>query len=139
MQDMLNLVAQRSKTALIPEPETSTTTEAATETPVIALATHTAEPEPIQQTGKKEPAPEKGTPVNYVATFLQPLRERKSRAVYISDDAHSTLQAIAQVSDGIPLADLLGNIVNHHFETYGPDIRAFMAEQEKKNKKRLKI
>ncbi|MDF7815110.1 DUF3408 domain-containing protein [Hymenobacter sp. YC55] len=75
--------------------------------------------------------------INYAATFLTPVRGRKLKAVYMDEDTHNALAVITQASDGTPLADLLINIIKQHFETYGPDIRAFVNEQEKKNKKRL--
>ncbi|MBC6609239.1 DUF3408 domain-containing protein [Hymenobacter sp. BT188] len=97
----------------------------------------TEEPE---RKGRKETAPaEQGVRADYAETFLYRGREKKNKAVYITEDAHRTLSAIIQASDNTPLADLLANIITHHFETFGPDIRAFLAEQEKKNKKRLLI
>lgn len=151
MQDMLKLVAQR-KPAPTPEPEPEP--KLATEPLVVSETTAlppapapaptvepepTPEPEPVKQTGRKEPVPEQGSRTNYAETFLVPVRDRKTKAVYITEEAHRTITAIAQASDGTSLADILGNIVIQHFKTHGSDIRAFLAEQEKKNKKGLLI
>jgi len=96
--------------------------------------------EPVTQKARKEVAPaEPASRIDYAETFLYRGREKKSKAVYITEDAHRTLSAIIAASDGTGLADLLANIISRHFETYGPDIRTFLAEQEKKNKKRLLI
>jgi hypothetical protein len=111
--------------------------ETAPETPTLKV--ERAE-EPEKQKGRKDPAPaEQAGRIDYAETFLSRGRERKTKAIYLTEDAHRTLSAIIAASDGTPLADLLANILTHHFETYGPDIRAFLAEQEKKNKKRLMI
>jgi hypothetical protein len=91
------------------------------------------------QKGRKEPAlAEQADRPAYTELFLQPVRGRKNKAVYLNEDTHAALAVIIQASDGLPMADLLINIITHHFETYGPDIRAFVTDQEKKNnKKRL--
>ncbi|MBC6992507.1 DUF3408 domain-containing protein [Hymenobacter sp. BT491] len=116
------------------------TSAAATETTRTVPTLTVERGEETVQKGRKEPAPdEQPGRVDYAVTFLHRGRERKNKAIYITDDAHRTLSAIIQASDGTPLTDLLANIITHHFETFGPDIRAFLTEQEKKNKKRLLI
>ncbi|QIL78241.1 MULTISPECIES: DUF3408 domain-containing protein [Hymenobacter] len=114
--------------------------EAATETAPVAPSLKVERTEEPERKGRKETAPaEQGGRADYAETFLYRGREKKNKAVYITEDAHRTLSAIIQASDNTPLADLLANIITHHFETFGPDIRAFLVEQEKKNKKRLLI
>jgi len=134
---------EASKEDLPTEPETpmqvlAPVPEVVIETPAAPELSVQQPEEPVKQTGRKEaPATQQHGKINYAETFLAPVRERKSKAVYITEDAHRTINAIAQASDGTPLVDILGNIINHHFETYGADVRAFLADQEKKNKKRL--
>jgi hypothetical protein len=118
----------------LPAPDTATETPPATP----SLKVERTE-EPVQK-GRKETAPAAPAgQIDYAETFLYRGREKKIKAVYITEDAHRTLSAIIAASDSTGLADLLANIITHHFETYGPDIRSFIAEQEKKNKKRLLI
>lgn len=129
-------------TADVPQPVELTeapATEVATESPVAQPVAAAPATEPTdRQTGKKETAsPEHVSKINYAETFLGPVRVRKTKAVYLNEDTHTALTAIIQASEALPMADLIINIIHHHFETYGPDIRAFIAEQEKKNKKRL--
>lgn len=147
MQDMLQLVAKR-KQAPAPEPEPiiqpaaepAVASEATTLSPTPAPAVEPEPPrEPVKQTEKKEPAAEQNSRPNYAETFLVSVRDRKTKAVYITEEAHRTIAAIAQASDGTSLADVLGNIIIQHFKTHGSDIRAFLTEQEKKNKKGLLI
>lgn len=89
-----------------------------------------------QLKGRKEPAP--GERMDYAATFLQPVRGRKPKTIYISEDMHTALATITQATpDGIGLSDLLMNIVTHHFETFGPGIRHFLTAQEKLKKTKL--
>lgn len=73
----------------------------------------------------------------YTDTFLVPVRGRKPKTVYVDEETHEALAEIAKASDGVGLSDLLINIVNHHFETYGADIRGFLDSLENQKKKRL--
>lgn len=129
--------ASTPETSLPPEPEPPMQANTTPEVTAPILKVERSEETELQK-GRKEPAPvEQSGRINYAETFLAPVRSRKLKAVYMDEDTHNAISVIAQASDGIPLADLLINIINHHFETYGPDIRAFVNEQEKKNKKRL--
>jgi hypothetical protein len=129
--------ASSAETNSPPEPEPSMQASSTPEAPAPILKVERSG-ETESQKGRKEPAPvEQSGRINYAETFLAPVRTRKLKAVYMDEDTHNALAVITQASDGIPLADLLINIINHHFESYGPDIRAFVNEQEKKNKKRL--
>lgn len=90
-----------------------------------------------QQKGRKDVAPASaGT--DYASLFLKPVRGRKAKTIYISEDMHTALATITQASpDNIGLSDLLINIVTHHFETFGPGIRQFLTAQEKLRKNKL--
>lgn len=75
---------------------------------------------------------------DYASLFLKPVRGRKAKTIYISEDMHTALATITQASpDNIGLSDLLINIVTHHFETFGPGIRQFLTAQEKLRKNKL--
>lgn len=90
-----------------------------------------------QQKGRKDAAPvSAGT--DYASLFLQPVRGRKAKTIYLSEDMHTALANITQYCpDNIGLSDLLINIIQHHFETFGPGIRQFLSAQEKLRKNKL--
>ena len=143
VNDFVSSFTRKRSTASSAE-EASQPVASETESETLTAADSTPEPvapsAPVErqttgqkQTGKKEQPAE----LNYADTFLGSVRSRKGKAVYVDEDTHNALSVITQASDGTPLADLIINIVNHHFETYGPNIRAFLNDQEKKNKKRL--
>ncbi|WP_324680849.1 DUF3408 domain-containing protein [Hymenobacter sp. GOD-10R] len=123
-----------------PEPETVTGTDVDSTAMEVAIETP-APPAPVErpaiqkQTGRKEQPAEQEERADY-ASFLEPVRTRKGKAVYVDEDTHNALSVIANAGSGA-LSDLLINIVNHHFETHGPDIRAFLNDREKQKKKRL--
>ena len=90
-----------------------------------------------QQKGRKDAAPASaGT--DYASLFLQPVRGREGKTIYLSEDMHTALANITQYCpDNIGLSDLLINIIQHHFETFGPGIRQFLSAQEKLRKNKL--
>lgn len=90
-----------------------------------------------QQKGRKDAAPASaGT--DYASLFLRPVRGRKAKTIYLSEDMHTALANITQYCpDNIGLSDLLINIIQHHFETFGPGIRQFLSAQEKLRKNKL--
>ena len=139
--DMLNLVAAR-KTA---DP---TLTPLATPTPVpVAPVEHLADEPPAneppadnqQLKGKKDQGPAAASSAtDYASLFLKPVRGRKSKTIYLSEDMHTALATITQACpDNIGLSDLLINIITHHFDTFGPGIRQFLTAQEKLRSKKL--
>jgi len=90
-----------------------------------------------QQKGKKDPAPSTGSG-DYAGRFLKTVRGRKAKTIYLSEEMHTALATITQASpDNIGLSDLLINIITHHFETFGPEIRQFLTAQEKLRKNKL--
>ncbi|GAB3307705.1 DUF3408 domain-containing protein [Hymenobacter tenuis] len=89
-----------------------------------------------EQAGRREQAAAPAGKVDYTQTFLQPVRAKKGKAVYIDEDTHAALINIAQTC-GIPLSDLMINLSAHHFKTFSADIRAVLSEREKLNKKQL--
>lgn len=160
--DMLSLVATRRTADPAPAPATPATPASAPAAPVetpaptpepTAEATPApkpvaqvasapvATPAPIEQPaenqqpkGKKEPAAPAGS-ADYAGLFLQPVRGRKPKAIYVTERLHAALANITQATpDGVGLSDLLINIINNHFEVHGPSIRQFLAAQEKLRK-----
>lgn len=143
----MSFVAQRKPVEPTPAPPAPAEAPAPTPEPAaqtaptpIAAAEQSADEQPAdnqQPKGKKDPAPATGN-VDYASLFLRPVRGRKSKTIYISEDMHTALANITQAtSEGIGLSDLLMNIVTHHFETFGPGIRQFLNAQEKLRKPKL--
>jgi len=88
-----------------------------------------------QLKGRKDQAP---AGIDYASLFLKPVKGRKAKTIYLSEDMHTALATITQASpDNIGLSDLLINIITHHFETFGPGIRQFLTAQEKLRKNKL--
>jgi 3-oxoacyl-ACP reductase-like protein len=151
LDDAMSFVAQRSAPkptapaapaeapALTPEPAAQAAP--APVAPVEQPADHQpANEQPAdnqQQKGKKDSAPASaGT--DYASLFLQPVRGRKAKTIYLSEEMHTALANITQYCpDNIGLSDLLINIIQHHFETFGPGIRQFLSAQEKLRKNKL--
>ena len=122
--------------ATTPEPPAQ-----AAPSPVVAID-QPADEQPAdnqQQKGRKDVAPASASAgTDYASLFLKPVRGRKAKTIYISEDMHTALATITQASpDNIGLSDLLINIVTHHFETFGPGIRQFLTAQEKLRKNKL--
>lgn len=93
-------------------------------------------PEPDNQvtTGKKKPAvPDENAP--WADTYLQPVRRRKTKAIYVDEETHAALTLITQDTD-VGLADLLINVMSQHFEAFRPEIRQFLSDQERLKKKK---
>lgn len=149
--DMLNLVATR-KTAdptpaplatPAPAPEPVAQAAPAPVAPVEQLADETPANEQLadnqQLKGKKDQGPAAAsTATDYASLFLKPVRGRKSKTIYLSEDMHTALATITQACpDNIGLSDLLINIITHHFDTFGPGIRQFLTAQEKLRSKKL--
>jgi len=148
LDDAMSFVAQRTA----PKPTAPAETPAPTPEPAVQAAPapvapveQPADQQPAneqpadnqQQKGRKDPAPgPAGT--DYASLFLKPVKGRKAKTIYISEDMHTALATITQASpDNIGLSDLLINIVTHHFETFGPGIRQFLTAQEKLRKNKL--
>jgi hypothetical protein len=136
----MKLVAQVTSTPATPTAAPAPLAREAPPTPVVELV---ADQSP--QLGRKELAPAAPTPaspagerLDYVSAFLTPVRGRKPKAIYVTEDLHTALVTITQATpDGLGLSDLLIHIVNHHFETYGPQIRQFLTTQERAKKMKL--
>lgn len=88
--------------------------------------------------GKKKPAAPAGEDAGWADTYLQPVRARKTKAIYVDEDTHAALALITQ-EVGAGIADLLINIVNNHFEAFRPEIREFLAERERLKKKKFQF
>lgn len=142
--DMLNLVAKRQTAEPVAAPAAPAETPAPELTPnpvAQVAAAPAAAPAPVEQPadnqqpkGRKEPAAPAGN-AGYADLFLQPVRGRKPKAIYVTERLHAALANITQATpDSVGLSDLLINIVNHHFETFGPGIRQFLTAQEKLRK-----
>ncbi|MGI4734812.1 MAG: DUF3408 domain-containing protein [Janthinobacterium lividum] len=129
------------------------TSEAAAATEPVAAAaeefTETVEPShstaPAEEeakrpstSGKKKPVAPTGEDAGWADTYLQPVRARKTKAIYVDEDTHAALALITQ-EVGAGIADLLINIVNNHFEAFRPEIREFLAERERLKKKKFQF
>lgn len=139
----MSFVAQRkSVEPVVPLAELPATPEALVPEPVaqvaltpVTVVEHTVENEQVK--GRKMLV-NSNSSVDYATFFLQPVRGRKPKTIYISEDMHTALATITQACpDGIGLSDLLINIISHHFETFGPGIRQFLTAQEKLRKQKL--
>jgi hypothetical protein len=139
----MSFVAQRkSAEPMAPLAELPATPKALAPEPV-AQVTPTPDTT-VEQTADNQQVKGKKTLINsassvdYAHFFLQPVRGRKPKTIYISEDMHTALATITQACpDGIGLSDLLINIISHHFETFGPGIRQFLTVQEKLRKQKL--
>jgi hypothetical protein len=148
LDDAMSFVAQRTA----PKPTAPVQTPAPTPEPAVQAVP--APVAPVEQPADQQPANEQpadnqqqkgrkdqalgpaGT--DYASLFLKPVKGRKAKTIYISEDMHTALATITQASpDNIGLSDLLINIVTHHFETFGPGIRQFLTAQEKLRKNKL--
>ncbi|GGF27220.1 DUF3408 domain-containing protein [Hymenobacter cavernae] len=125
-----------------PEPEAITAPEAATQVPSespvpLPMPPAEAPVESQKQKGKKKQSSSvQGVNSTYADTFLKPVVSKKNKAIYVDQTSHNALSVLSQAAD-IGLADIIINVLNHHFETYGPDIRTFLNEMEKRRKGNL--
>jgi hypothetical protein len=97
--------------------------------------------QPVQRqatSGKKKAAPTMDEDASWAENFLQPVRSRKTKAIYVDEETHATLTHLTQ-EGGVGLADLLINITNNHFDTYKAEIREFLAERERLKKKKSRF
>jgi hypothetical protein len=71
----------------------------------------------------------------YKTTFLQPtgFLARNGKSVYISGEFHQKISHIVfMLGDGkITISDYLYNLVEHHFQDFGEDIKALYNEKDK--------
>ncbi|MBO3272948.1 DUF3408 domain-containing protein [Hymenobacter defluvii] len=143
LRNVMAFVANRPTPAEEPTPTAETPTQPAEETkepPAVAEAPAHKNPDTERKPkGKKtrvaaEPLTEHA---NYTEAFLVPVRGRKPKTIYVDEDTHEALSVITKSVDGVGLSDLIINIVNHHFEIYGKDIRGFLDSVENQKKKRL--
>lgn len=144
----MSFVAQRKSAEPTPPPAAPIEAPAAAAAPAapvapvpaaaeVELPTDEQPADNQQQKGRKDPTSAAGA-ADYASLFLKPVRGRKAKTIYISEDMHTALATITQASpDNIGLSDLLINIVTHHFETFGPGIRQFLTAQEKLRKNKL--
>jgi hypothetical protein len=88
--------------------------------------------------GKKKAASPVDENASWAENFLQPVRTRKTKAIYVDEETHATLAHLTQ-EGGVGLADLLINITNNHFDTYRLEIREFLAERERLKKKKSRF
>ena len=94
----------------------------------------TSEPDNQVTTGKKKATtPEENA--SWAETYLQPVRRRKTKAIYVDEETHAALTLITQDTD-VGLADLLINVMSQHFDAFRPEIRQFLSEQERLKKKK---
>ena len=145
LDDAMSFVAQRTAPkptapvapAEAPAPTPTAEPDAPVEQPANQQPTNEQLADNQQQKGRKDAAPASaGT--DYASLFLQPVRGRKGKTIYLSEDMHTALANITQYCpDNIGLSDLLINIIQHHFETFGPGIRQFLSAQEKLRKNKL--
>jgi hypothetical protein len=138
LDDAMSFIAQRSA----PKPTAPAEVLAPTAEPTAEVVLPPTAPveqptENQQQKGRKDSAPASAG-ADYASLFLQPVRGRKAKTIYLSEDMHTALANITQYCpDNIGLSDLLINIIQHHFETFGPGIRQFLSAQEKLRKNKL--
>ena len=130
--------------AAVPEPTMPEPTAQAEPTPAAEIEQPVDNQQPKgKKDSVKDPAKDpipaaSASNADYAGFFLRPVRGRKPKTIYISEDMHTALATITQASpDNVGLSDLLMNIVNHHFETFGPGIRQFLTAQEKLRKTKL--
>jgi hypothetical protein len=87
---------------------------------------------------KKVAAPVVDENASWADTYLQPVRTRKTKAIYVDEETHATLTLLTQ-EGGVGLADLLINITNDHFDTHRLAIREFLAERERLKKRKSRF
>lgn len=122
------------------EPTSEATAELEEEAPEAAQTADEVE-QPAQRpstSGKKKAAPTIDENASWAENFLQPVRNRKTKAIYVDEETHATLAHLTQ-EGGVGLADLLINITNNHFDTYKAEIREFLAERERLKKKKSRF
>lgn len=121
-------------TAPAPDAEAVETAEFAPASPTLLASEPTPEPENQVTTGKKKAtATDENAP--WAETYLQPVRRRKTKAIYVDEETHAALTLITQDTD-VGLADLLINVMSQHFEAFRPEIRQFLSDQERLKKKK---
>jgi hypothetical protein len=144
LDDAMSFVAQRTAPkptapaeAPVSTPQPAVQAEAAIEQPVSNQLADEQPADNQQLKGRKDQAPASAG-ADYVSLFLKPVRGRKAKTIYLSEEMHTALATITQACpDNIGLSDLLINIIQHHFETFGPGIRQFLTAQEKLRKNKL--
>jgi hypothetical protein len=122
------------------EPTSEVEADLADEAPEAAQPAAEVE-EPVQRQatlGKKKAASTIDENASWADNFLQPVRTRKTKAIYVDEETHATLAHLTQ-EGGVGLADLLINITNNHFDTYKAEIREFLAERERLKKKKSRF
>jgi hypothetical protein len=71
----------------------------------------------------------------YKSTFLKPTEfvARKGKTVYINKEFHQKLSLLVLLSSNrkITLADYLNNLLQHHFEEYGAEMKSLYDKIEK--------
>jgi hypothetical protein len=144
LDDAMSFVAQRTAPkptapaeAPVSTPEPTVQAEAAIEQPASNQPADEQPADNQQLKGRKDQAPASAG-ADYASLFLKPVRGRKAKTIYLSEEMHTALATITQACpDNIGLSDLLINIIQHHFETFGPGIRQFLTAQEKLRKNKL--
>jgi hypothetical protein len=144
LDDAMSFVAQRTAPkptapaeAPVSTPEPAVQAEAAIEQPASNQPADEQPADNQQLKGRKDQAPASAG-ADYASLFLKPVRGRKAKTIYLSEEMHTALATITQACpDNIGLSDLLINIIQHHFETFGPGIRQFLTAQEKLRKNKL--
>ncbi|MGI4735019.1 MAG: DUF3408 domain-containing protein [Janthinobacterium lividum] len=128
--------------ALPPAAEPTSEVAAELEEPIEAAqpAAETDEVAESQSTSgkKKVAAPVVDENASWAESYLQPVRNRKTKAIYVDEETHATLALLTHEA-GVGLADLLINITNNHFDTYRQEIREFLAERERLKKKKSRF
>lgn len=135
-------------TAPLPAAPTPPAGEAA---PVVAAAP-TSLDENVEQKGKKELEPETPTvpPTTLVGEgalpdydwFLERKESDERTHAYISKDLYDNLAYVMQIlgdKKGFTLTSYLNNIINQHFDQYGPEIRKRIREKEALLKKKRRF
>ena len=76
---------------------------------------------------------------DYASLFFKPLpRARKGKTIVISDDLHGALaSAYKAAPNGLSFSDYVSNMLMHHLQVNGSEIRRLLAEQVKRDNKNL--
>lgn len=144
MTNFVQAFARPSAPAPAAPPAAEPTSEVAAEleepTEAVQPAAETEQVAESQSTsGKKKVAsPAVDENASWAKNYLRPVRNRKSKAIYVDEETHATL-ALLTHETGVGLADLLINITNNHFDTHRAEIREFLTERERLKKKKSRF
>lgn len=74
--------------------------------------------------------------VDYAGVFFQALpRARKGKTIVIPDDLHNAMASAHKAApNNLPFSDYVTNILAHHLQQHGAEIRRLIAESTKRDK-----